>query len=361
MLRIAILGANGQVGAEVTILLARHAAIEVIPICRNPLGSSYIRSLGIKCRHGDPTDLNSCISLYGDCDVVANFALVSTSRSPRQARLDSNQIISNVGKVLGERGRHIYFSTMSVYGDRNVGELVGIAGSYGRDKSFCERIAIKSARKSQCLTTVLRLGHVYGELQGLTREIRQVVTENNVHIPDLERHSNITNVATIVDAILTASRSDDAGGVFDLMNVPQWTWREVLEHEASKLKTTLRTVQIVDTRTRFPFPLVRIVSRSAIKSISDNKTLMKLASRTLLYWPSSFYQQVQGKVRIENARREIAALAGSIAVPNTMPAFIRAPISVKPLPGLTETRLLMQRTGYTFPETDRSPVYAARN
>ena len=78
-MKVAILGANGQVGAEVCLILKNQPGIEVVPVCRNRLGSAYLRYEGVACRHGYPTDGVQSKSLFGDCPVIANFARGSGS------------------------------------------------------------------------------------------------------------------------------------------------------------------------------------------------------------------------------------------------------------------------------------------
>src|SRR5262249_62355175 len=77
MPRIAVLGANGQVGAELCLLLARIPGVDVVPICRNRSGSAFLRWKGIHCRHGRAAVAEDARSLFADCDVIVNSALAS--------------------------------------------------------------------------------------------------------------------------------------------------------------------------------------------------------------------------------------------------------------------------------------------
>ena len=75
MTRIAVLGANGQVGAEACLLLRNQPDVELIPICRNQRSSSYLRYHGIPCRHGLPADADQAGELLAGADVILDFAL----------------------------------------------------------------------------------------------------------------------------------------------------------------------------------------------------------------------------------------------------------------------------------------------
>ena len=79
MTRIAIVGANGQVGTEVCLRLREAADVEVVPVVRNLSGSAFLRLNGVDCRHGRIADPEQARHLIGDCDVVVNFALSNTA------------------------------------------------------------------------------------------------------------------------------------------------------------------------------------------------------------------------------------------------------------------------------------------
>ena len=113
-MKIAILGANGQVGAELCLILARQPGVEIVPICRSRMGSAFLRFKGLRCRHGQPSEPHSARQLYGDCDVILNLALVPEGNDARAARRLHRLLISNVAECTKPGAIHIYFSTMSV-------------------------------------------------------------------------------------------------------------------------------------------------------------------------------------------------------------------------------------------------------
>src|SRR5208282_5324068 len=95
MKRVAILGANGQVGTEVSLRLRDVEGIEVVPVARNASGSAFLRLNGMECRHGRVSDPAEARNLIGDCDVVVNFA-VSTTAIPRADRDMNRQIVRSM-------------------------------------------------------------------------------------------------------------------------------------------------------------------------------------------------------------------------------------------------------------------------
>src|SRR5215510_9702065 len=234
-MRIAVLGANGQVGAELCLLLSRQEKVEVVPICRNRMGSAFLRFNGLACRHGDPADPKITHRLLGDCDVIANLALTNLAHNYREAMELHDKLLRNVAQFTRRSGKHMYFSTMSVYGDVRAHQRVVFRDLYAREKHRCEKVARAAGTKYGLETFIFRLGHVCGEFQGITREIRGRIALHPIHVPDLERLSNTVHVATIADAILKVAAGSVSPGTYDLMNSPQWSWKEVFEHEGREI------------------------------------------------------------------------------------------------------------------------------
>jgi nucleoside-diphosphate-sugar epimerase len=352
--RIAVLGANGQVGVELCLLLARQPGIELVPVCRNHLGSAYLRSIGIPVRHGDPTDPDAAGRLYGDCDVVANLALVPTARNPSSARKSTAALVGNVAASLGPRGRHVYFSTMSVYGDAEVGDVFAIANAYGRDKRQAEAAALRAGRLHRCPTVVLRLGHVAGELQGITREIRNHLSRGVVHLPDAERPSNLTYLPTIADAVLRAAAGTPLVGTYDLFNEPQWSWREVLDFEAGRLGLSWRSEPIADRGgLSLNAGARRLVSRAVGLAVASD-VLRKLGSRTLTLLPDATYRRLKARYATVMAGRDGAALTTPCP---TMSAVFRKPLVPNRAPGLRPTRELLADPTFALPAGACGPAW----
>ena len=171
-MRIAVLGGNGQVGAEVCLILARQPGVDVIPVCRNRFGSAFLRFHGLACRHGEPTDRERAPALYGDCDVVVVLSLASLVPDYGAARTIHDGLIRNVAECAAPFAKLIYFSTQSVYGDAHVGQRVIFRDLYGHEKYRCEKLARRQARRRGRALYIFRLGHVCGELQGDRKSTR---------------------------------------------------------------------------------------------------------------------------------------------------------------------------------------------
>ena len=95
-MKIAIIGANGNVGTELSYLLKDNC--DVIPIVRNRIGSVFLEHHGISCRIGDISNSETAKTLLKDIDVVVNATWVSDRFSGSQnqtSKLINKTIIEN--------------------------------------------------------------------------------------------------------------------------------------------------------------------------------------------------------------------------------------------------------------------------
>lgn len=353
-MRIAVLGANGQVGAELCLLLARQEKVEVVPVCRNRMGSAFLRFQGLPCRHGDPADRMETRRLIGDCDVIANLALASLEHNYREAMALHDNLIRNIARFTRRSGKHIFFSTMSIYGDARAHQRMVFRSLYGREKARCEKVARAAGRQHGRATFIFRLGHVCGELQGLTREIRERIALPPVQVPDLERASNTVHVATIVDAILKVSTGAVAPGTYDLMNSPQWSWKEVFEYEGRMIEVPPVFAACSEQAGGNPLVLFHRNARPWIMSVAGNPLVRKAGSRLLGLLPPEWHRRLKARYSMKAAASEIAKL---LLKREPMDAVLRKPVGRKFLDVLTPTVDLLRQPEFHLSAPDLRPAW----
>lgn len=239
MTRVAVLGANGQVGAEVCLLLSGQPDVDVVPISRNKTGSAYLRSRGIRCRHGRVTDAVDAALLLGDCDLVLNFAR-PVSR-PNDMRAANRALAANMAAFSAPGARLVYFSSLSAHREFRPMTQPASVTAYGWEKRSVEKIVRREASRNGKDHWILRLGHVAGELQAISGELRRLIRSGEVVVPwSGDYPSNVVHTVTIVDAVLAIAAGRERAGTYDLVCSPAWNWRAVLEREAAQSGATLR-------------------------------------------------------------------------------------------------------------------------
>lgn len=350
MPRIALIGANGQVGAELCVLLAREPGIELVPICRTRSGSAFLRHHGIAVRHGRVADGADARRLFGDCDVVVNAALATGT--PTEIRRAEDAIVTNAISESMATARVVHFSTQSVYGDPRPGQLIRWRSSYGRAKVATEFTALRAARRAGKALHVFRLGHVCGELQGITQDIRASLRAGPVVLPSEDVPSNTVYTATIVDAILAVSRGSAPVGVFDLMNVPQWSWTAVHEFEAGVCGVPFTSIRVAVPVRASAMSRAVGFARGALR-LAATEPMRHLASQMLAHAPARWNSRGQAWWNLQRARREIAALEGR-EVP--LQHFSWIANGHQFMPGLAATSQAL----LDHPYRDQLPMRAAR-
>lgn len=342
-MRIVVLGANGQVGGELCLYLSRYAEVDLLAVCRNRFGSAFLRASGIKCVHTDLSDPAQCKAVLEKADVVVNLVLVEFAMNARQAEETNYRILLNVISALGSSGTHIYMSTMSVYGDKRHDQTFVFKNAYASLKLKSELLAQRLGTEHSCPTVIFRLGHVCGELQGITQQLRALVATNKeIQISDPDRPSNTVHVATIADAVLKASLHRSGMYTFDLMNVPQWTWRDVLLHEGYPPDARFTDCKVVTRNARHRVTQIASASLARIAVLAGaNTSIRKFAGRFLRHLPLKAHMRIKATYSIKAAGAEISRLR---PLPQSIEAFDRAPIEGKYLSGLENTSQLLQCT-----------------
>ncbi len=227
---VAIVGAGGQIGAH---LLAhfRVAGVPAWGICRNEITAAPLRLRGFEVRSGSITDAAARDRLFGDADVIVNCA--AATGMPAQARVANDALLEALLAATGGR-RILHFSSVAVYGSciqdgRNTFAQPRPDAVYGIDKLRLERDLHRKSRRTKHSITILRLGHVYGAGQWLSRFVLGALVQPQRRLPfDGQRPSNAVHVKHVAAAVGQAVAGWQPGtrNVFDL---PSSTWRDLFD------------------------------------------------------------------------------------------------------------------------------------
>ena len=226
---IGVIGANGVVGSEVCLFLRQMDDITPVPICRTKISSAFLRRAGMDCRHGSLADPPIARGLLADCDLVVDFSL--PRGLPSQFRESARELIKSVIQHSRRSVPFIYISSTMALGMPSQGgalERYAFARTaYGTLKRYSERLAIRAGKQFGNPVYVLRLGHVHGELQPVSRYIVKTLRRERAYIPAGCSHSVFPY--TIAEALADIARGKHVPGTYTLVSQPQWTWKELHE------------------------------------------------------------------------------------------------------------------------------------
>ncbi len=360
MIRVGVLGANGQVGAEVCLLLGAQAGIEVVPICRNRTGSAFLRSRGMRCRHGRATDAHEARGLLSDCEVILNFAKPAVGR-PADMRAANEALVANMARCSAPGARLVYFSSLRVYREfLPVTEPASVT-AYGWEKRRIEKFVRREAARREKEAWNLRLGHVAGELQGISADLRRVIGCGPVVVPWAGDYpSNVVYTATIVDAILAIAAGKEPAGTYDLVCSPAWTWRQVLEDEAMRSGTDLRIEEPVPPLPnagpagRLPVDWIKW-SRAIVSRLLDSQRTREIGLIILNFLSAETNLRVQSEHFRRRAQAEIDRLSQRLP---SNESFLFAQAGSRYLQSLRPTAMLLQDPAFRLVDAGAGSTFA---
>lgn len=251
MVTIGIIGANGQVGFEVCLFLSRMSDVKVVPICRTKLGSTFLRRCGLECRHGTIDSPEETARHLADCDLVADFSL--PKGLPSEQRSAIRQIITNAVEQSAHHSRFVYISSMMAFGmeyqSRVIRRYILAHTIYGATKRYAEQLAFRVGRKMGREIYVLRLGQVHGELQSVGRAMMQELRSETAYISDGPSYTVFA--FSVAEALVHIALGKERPGLYTLVSVPEWSWKEIYEYYARQRGMRAQVVLLAgEQRTR---------------------------------------------------------------------------------------------------------------
>lgn len=134
-----------------------------------------------------------------------------------------------------------------------------------------------------------------------------------------------------------------APGVYDLMNVPQWSWREVFAYEAGLLGLGVQLEHVPDAGSSGIVEIGRSVFAPSLMSAARTGFLYRVVSRILPTLPFIWYRRFKATYSVKSAGREIAELKRKRP---TMLAVFRKPVGRRFPALLTPTVELLGNPGF---------------
>lgn len=316
-MKIAIVGAAGQVGATILRHLAKHSEHTVFGVTRNEFAAAPLRHEGLEIRVGEVTDPNQCRHLLASADVIVNAAL--HLGLPKHSRLQNRAIIRNLIQESGNAAV-VHFSTVAVYGschdnsystfDRPRGD-----STYAKGKLKLEYFGSDLSRKNRKRLAMLRLGHVYGPGQGLSKQFFSELESGNFCLPfDGLLLSNTVHVHRLAEAIPALVMGLDGVKTWNAVNEPQVSWRDVYNLHSHAAQLPLANA-VSDSESLFWQRIhrekaqrsmvgrlfiagARWLRRLPVKSLADDYAVRETMDALMLRLPLSFekavYRRYQG-------------------------------------------------------------------
>lgn len=341
MRTIAIVGANGQVGSEIALLLAQMPDVEVVPIVRSEYGGSYLRRAGLSVRVGSVAREEDAARLLEGVDVVADFSLPGGLPAAIRKGIDAN--VRSCFAHAPKHAAYVFMSSTMAFGMTGASPFYvdqTIARTpYAAQKRFGERLVRALGATSGRPAFVFRLGQVHGELQGVSREVAALVRSGRpIALPAAgDVPSDVVFCKTIALALRHVADGLDGPGLYTMVERPDWTLARSYGHYAKDAGVPLRLLDAGGPATQETSSLVDRATSVGRALVAENRNL--LVAQVLPWIPGV---EVRAKMRHLDARaREdarLARLAGSVS-----PRHFLGPVPGERLPSLVDTSACLER------------------
>ncbi|MBI5570691.1 MAG: NAD(P)-dependent oxidoreductase [Desulfomonile tiedjei] len=344
-MRVAITGAGGQIGSYLTENLSiLQPGIEVVGVCRNAVAGALLEGTGFTVRVGTLTDPVGAESVLNDCDAVVHCALATGL--PVRAHSQNEQMIRSICRVSGIK-KLIFLSSVAVYGmcidrERASFEDPKPDTSYGREKLAQERSLLKFNAGTPRTNYILRLGHVYGPNQAMSRRILHMAQDSRFALP-LEGRllSNAIHLERLGEAIARLLTGNAGSGVYNVADEPHQTWKAVFDWhtEATEIMpvrclSSARSEDLMPgyrNRAHRSFAaraLAKGASWAGAQLLSVSPSWKELGYQALGLMPERVEQKVKVRYRAMVVKRDIESVkAGEFVVPDQW-------LTSDPMPGL---------------------------
>lgn len=331
-MKVAVLGASGQVGRGLCERFAELPGIEPVAIVRNAVGAALLRALSFDLRIGDVT--RDGPRLLAGCDAVVNAALASGL--PHAARKANEAIIEAIAASAehGRVRRCVVLSSVAVYGSclhPSTGSTFARPSptdSYGRDKLAAEAHARRVFEGSRVKLDVVRLGHVVGPHQVNSRAFIDLSQSPRFALPfGGDKPSNTIHIARLAPLLATLLVSERAGATYDGVDEPNATWRDVFAHhtEAAGLpaartlddatSAALQREALSSERAhRLPRALARVAGaavRAGVAAFASDRDVRDLGHRVLVAMPVGFEASVKRAYLRWSVRTHVSGLSAA--------------------------------------------------
>ena len=324
MTSIAVVGAAGQVGRALMRAFSDRPETRAFGITRNAMSAGPLRADGLDIRIGSLGEPTGGEGLLQGADIVINAALEIDR--PKRARARNEALVEGIIARAGA-ALVVHFSSVAVYGSCvdagfSTFEHPRPDATYGREKLRLEEFAMRTARRAGQRLLVLRLGHVYGPGQGISRELFDVLKTRVWDLPyDGRLPSNAVHVHHVADAIPKFAAEVRGQITLNATDSPQRTWRALYDMHAeaaryaragsmtdgdsSRLRDEYRRLARLPLSRRVPRQVSQWARRLPLKSVVNLTAVRQATEAALLALPLRVEQLVDRRYVVFSAAQNL--------------------------------------------------------
>ena len=227
-LKLALLGANGQIASEVALYLADRQDVELRGFTRSRYGTVLLDLAGIPSaviNFSNVSDENR--ALLSDMDAVIDCTFPAGQAQTLAGMVEANA--AAVMKCMKPDAVFIHSSSISAFGmpidSTELRNHKFARTSYARIKRSAEKRISRCGRRHGIRVSHLRLGQVHGVLQSVTRQFRSLIAQGRIRSTGQGTSLSTTVFChSVAEAYVRAARAEfPDSSVTTVVSDPQWT------------------------------------------------------------------------------------------------------------------------------------------
>ena len=236
--KVAIIGGAGRIGTYLVRRLSSENTYVPVPIIRDKMAERFLGDDRKLARIGSIIDSDSASRLIGDCEVVINLAFSGSNPNA----IDNNIELVKAITTLRTVNVIVNVSTISVYGEPFTTHHMNFEkpkpnSQYGESKLTMERIVSDALNNTSSRYFLIRLGAVYGPSQTVSTMVFGNVMSPSFKLPFAgDMPSNAVSVESFVEGVISILNDPPPNGVYNCVEEPQKTWREIYDLHTSAWK-----------------------------------------------------------------------------------------------------------------------------
>jgi dTDP-4-dehydrorhamnose reductase len=325
--RIAILGANGQVGSELAMLMYLSEDVHPVAVARSSYSLAPLHLLGIECHVANNDTVLADVLRSCGAAVELVHPWMSDIGAMRRAISDRLRLIDG---ALPAGAPMIYGSTQAVY---RLDPSMPRFTLYGSTKRHAERELERICRRRGRPLCILRLGQVNGAMQGATLSVMKLLQRHDrVRVPDIP--SFTVFVTSIEETVRRFVAGEVPQGTYSMISDPAWSYAELAKWMAAEAGTDveIQTVPLPAARRKS----VKSLARSAVAKVF-NRHKDRLTALATAWMPYRYeaYRQAH-YISLAAAQR---AEHEATAAPMLFIQYIDVP--GRRVPGMSDSRSTM--------------------
>lgn len=243
--KIAVIGASGFVGAALCERLFFCNEAEFVPLIHTSGNAARLARLPVELRSVSLFDRKRLAAALSDATVVVNC-----SRGDRRVMLDGLRNVIAAAKTARVR-RFIHISSLLIYGEDPLEESATEAArvrpgdnEYGRLKARQDELVL-GLHRAGVPSYILCPGNIGGPYSYFVIGLAERIRRHRMSVVEDGRFAtNLVHVDNLVEAILTAVRSDRGAGERYFVNDEPVSWKRYFGELAGILGVELRTLPL---------------------------------------------------------------------------------------------------------------------